>query len=350
MKSLKVTRKVINGLSDKAKKNYILKGLQRNGIAFINAAPDTGKSYLSLSIAIECATSLELLGLKLNSDPLKVAYWPAEDNVQITGERLEEILDNLSDPSVESIAKNFTLIDSSDPICCTKKASAEEQHEVSSNKAALINELKSNGTQVLIIDTVRSAIGSADEVDDDYQIKKSVVDIATAANCAIFLVHHVTKAVAQGKVSKSAVSQSGLSILGSFSKLHLMLHIENIKGELKTVLSFSKANYLKPSDKKSIALVNEHGLLKNPSLATLVQKPVKNSQDTKESIKVKASSVYKKRPQNEASKPVGNELSTSNTPAYMEITPSFADNNDLYTDEQRKILRMKQEKASRVKQ
>ncbi|WP_076415093.1 AAA family ATPase [Shewanella sp. UCD-KL12] len=351
MKALKVTKKVVDNLSNTAKNNYILKGLQRKGVAFINAAPDTGKSFLSLSIAVECATSLNLLGLKLTDDPLKVAYWPAEDNIHITGERLQEVLDNLDSDSIESIGRNFALIDSIDPICSSKKASEDEKQAVSTNKARLINILIGNKTKVLIIDTVRSAIGSADEVDDDYQIKKTIVDIAEAADCAIFIVHHVTKAVAQGKVTKSAVSQSGLSILGSYSKLHLMLHHETRRDVTETILSFSKANYLKQSEKEPVTVAIKNGLMRAQGFTRL--KPSKPSKPIMEPVvsNVVVDEIVTKPIKEETlpedHKPQVQVSAELGQPKVVEISTSFVDNSDLYTDEQLLIIRKKEEKKQK---
>lgn len=359
MKSLKVTKKVVSNLSNTAKNNYILKGLQRKGIAFINAAPDTGKSFLSLSIAVECATNLPLLGLKLTPEPLKVAYWPAEDNIHITGERLHEILENIDDASADLIASNFTIIDSMDPICSSKKASKEEQFAVKSNKAALIHELKTNKTRVLIIDTVRSAIGSADEVDDDYEIKKTIVDIADATDCAIFLVHHVTKAVATGKVGKSAVSQSGLSILGSFSKLHLMLHHETRRDTTDTILSFSKANYLKASEKEPMKVKIENGLMRALGLSSVTQiKQPRVKQASIPPTKIPTTEVPDEiqavladpvitKTSHLSSEPLNHQRIELDQPSIVQIESSFEDNSDLYTEEQLLIIRLRNEKKNR---
>lgn len=100
---------------------------------------------------------------------------------------------------------------------------------------------------MVVIDTLRDAIGSADVVDDDYYIRIALERLANEANVAVLVVHHPTKDVSRGKEIINSVSGSGLSSTLSKSKLHLYLDqlIDKKDGTVQeTRLRHIKANYV----------------------------------------------------------------------------------------------------------
>ncbi|NMS64518.1 AAA family ATPase, partial [Vibrio parahaemolyticus] len=121
----------------------------------------------------------------------------------------------------------------------------KEWEEASSALEKLIATAK--GYDLVVIDTLRDAIGSADVVDDDYYIRIALERLANEANVAVLVVHHPTKDVSRGKEIINSVSGSGLSSTLSKSKLHLYLDqlIDKKDGTVQeTRLRHIKANYV----------------------------------------------------------------------------------------------------------
>ncbi len=354
MKLIHAKKKLLENLNKNSNDKYVIKGLKKNDCALILSPPDVGKSHLCLSIAIELTTNLNVIGLKKDDKALKVVYWPIEDGVDIAAERLCNVLGSFDMETQTLIEKNLSLLDLDYPIASSSvsKNSQEYTSETENNRNSLINILKKSKCDVLIIDTLREAVGSADEVEDDYQIKQVVYDIASKSNCALLLVHHVTKNVAKGNEKLSSVSQSGLSRLGSKSKLHLSL-LQNKDNEL--TLYFTKANYLTAEARKPLPLNwTENGLLVNNTyiapLSSSNQESTLETRGTEETLNVDAESISaaaalspKETLVTKPKKPVAKKFIDSKNSQIIDIPVSNKARapESIYTQEQLRIMALK---------
>ncbi len=231
-----------------ANKEQILKGLFRGSVGFLIAPPDTGKSYLALSTAYEMALpEYPLIGLRADKKKtFKTLIWPIEDALSGTLPRIKNHLSAFSSSVKERLKENVAIYKQAEPICC---ASALKQTQEGQNAANALDALIFSAKQydLVIIDTLRDAVGSADIVEDDYYIRIALERLAREADVAVFVVHHPTKEVSRGKEVINSVSGSGLSSTLSKSKLHLYLdQIVNKKDGLieATRLRHIKANYV----------------------------------------------------------------------------------------------------------
>ncbi len=231
-----------------ANKEQILKGLFRGSVGFLIAPPDTGKSYLALSIAYEMALpEYPLIGLRTDEKKIfKTLVWPIEDALPGTLPRVKNHLSVFSSNVKERLKDNVAIYKQSDPICC---ASALRQTQEGQGAANALDALIYSAKQydLVIIDTLRDAVGSADIVEDDYYIRVALERLAKEADVAVFVVHHPTKEVSRGKEVINSVSGSGLSSTLSKSKLHLYLDqvINKKEGIIEaTRLRHIKANYV----------------------------------------------------------------------------------------------------------
>lgn len=229
----------------------ILNGLLRGSIGFLIAPPDSGKSYLCLSIAYELALqSHQLLGISHPSNgPLKTLLWPAEDTLAGILPRLKRHLSSFSNRTKQQLKEHIGFYDKPDPICCAislKNTTIENK----ANKALKNLIAAAKGYDLVILDTLREIVGTADEVRDDYNIRAALDMLAREANVAVLVVHHPTKDVSRGKEIINSVSGSGLSSTLSKAKLHLYLDQTVDKhGEITTTrLRHIKANYLDIDD------------------------------------------------------------------------------------------------------
>lgn len=227
--------------------HYVMKGLSKQRIGFIVSGPDVGKGYLCLSIAYELGSDLKLLNLKANDRYIKTLYWPVEDGVSEVATRMLGHLESFPEHIAKQISENVSLWDSSDPLCALRNGSeipGSDEH-----RNSLIEACKS--FDLLIVDTIREAAGNANEVDDDNLVKNILKEIATKADVAILLVHHLTKAVIKGQEKVSNVSGSGFSRTQANSRMHLYLEkIDEKRGSGSNLrLSHIKANYIKKEDR-----------------------------------------------------------------------------------------------------
>lgn len=227
------------------RKDYVLKGLVRGGVGFLIAPPDTGKSHLCLTIAYELATGCDLLSVSQSSQPLRTLLWLVEDCVSETLIRVETHLPAFTKRQREKIAEGVSIYTRNDPICQRTPA------DPIINSAALEELIcAAKDFDLLIIDTLRVAIGTTDEVKDDSLIRQTLNKLATEADVALLVVHHPTKNVSRGNDVINSVSGSGLSSTLSQSKLHFYLNkLSDKAGKVTTTLQHIKANYVSRDDR-----------------------------------------------------------------------------------------------------
>lgn len=234
---------------NKPKTDWILKGLRRGSVGFLIAPPDSGKSYVALSIAYELATGLDLLGV--NGNPLKpkrTLYWPVEDGCENASSRIIKHFDDIHDSHVDNIIDRVNLRDSSEPIGFSRKATnTAEESKAREEIDRLIEDCRDY--DLLIIDTIREAMGSADEVEDDMAINRILKEVAKKGDVAIIAIHHPTKATARGQDAISSVSGSGLSYTAANSRLHFYIKADQKSPDKKTLMH-TKANFIVNKDDK----------------------------------------------------------------------------------------------------
>lgn len=241
----------------------ILFGLERGEVGFIIAAPDSGKSYLCLSLAYELATCNPILGLAPNltthAEPKrrKVLYWSAEDSIKTVLSRIRQHFDSFSNNTQKQIESNLTCLEFSQ-IACRPTSRFELINDVESNILELIELAKDY--DCLIIDTLREAIGDADEVDDDLQVKQTLQRIAREANISIVATHHLTKSAVKNPEELSAVSGSGFSRTFANARVGITLQGKKDKsGKLIRYINHVKANNIELRYKLKDVMCNFDG-------------------------------------------------------------------------------------------
>lgn len=245
---IELNPEVLEPLVERFESEQIIKGLSRKEIGFLISTPDSGKGYLSLSIAYELATMVPLVGLSTGDKPMKTLYWSCEDANGATAKRVLKHFSEISEEHLEQIRKNVHLYGNDSPICCAQKLlNTKAGVEAEEAKSQLIDILSEY--DLLIIDTLREAIGTASEVEDDRLVKLVLKEIAEQADVAILAVHHLTKAATKGQEAITSVSASGFSTTLATSRLQLLLEkVQKRTGSI-TKLSHIKGNNLNEVDK-----------------------------------------------------------------------------------------------------
>ncbi len=242
--AIPISKTRLNKLKRPPNSDDVLSGLYKGEIGFVIAAPEVGKGFFCLSVAYELATKMPFLGISNCKKPKRTLYWPIEDGLFTVANRIENHLLNWDSPT-KPLEKNISLYDSNTPLPVLTNDNSEQ---------ALTNELIEAAMpfDLLIIDTLREAIGVADEVDDDIKVKNLLQHIARKADVAILCVHHLTKQAVKGLEKITNVSGSGFSRTLANSRVQYLLETKadksgNIDG--KVYLSHIKANNLPVSER-----------------------------------------------------------------------------------------------------
>ncbi|WP_210499376.1 AAA family ATPase [Vibrio crassostreae] len=258
--------------------NYILKGLESAHVGMLLAAPEMGKSQLCFSIAIENSTSLKLLGLSVNSTMQKTLLISAEDSVSVVKEQMSEKLKALPHKIRKQARDNIVTFSARAPFVTPPDAGLADQNFTEAYISRIINLIKENDINLVVIDTVSEVIGACDEIKHDRIIKNTFQRIARESGAALLLVHHVNKAEIRGEADVSMASGAGLTTVMRLSKL--ILGITSGK-DSKKQLNFLKANYLSKSEKQGFELCFSEGLFVNPTVANLKNAPSKQKAPTR---------------------------------------------------------------------
>lgn len=239
MKAIPLAIEKLEIENNKYKKESILNGLFRGGVGFVIAPPESGKSYLTMSIAYELALAKEIIGISDLSSSKKTLLWPIEDGIQPVLSRLKSHDVHFDNETSKIIERNVSVYKSMDPLY------QNEHHSIFLNNKNIDNIIaEAKSFDLVIIDTLRVAMGSADEVKDDFIIQSILEKIAKEADVAVLAIHHPTKAISRGLEVINSVAGSGLSRTLSSSKLHLYLEKKIDKKKETTNIRHIKANYL----------------------------------------------------------------------------------------------------------
>ncbi|WP_409589904.1 AAA family ATPase [Vibrio jasicida] len=227
-------------------KNFVIPGLSKKKVGFLNGPPNIGKSFLLQTLAYEVALAKPLVGIidSETANPLKVLFLCQEDGLDGFLSRAESQIQIFSQEELKVLQEQlvpavmpYSLINRNpeDPKC-------KFQVEM------LINDAKNY--DLVIIDTARKVMGNAREVEEDKLLEDVLDQVANEADVAILVSHHLTKLHAdrKQKLDINATGGSGLSSTQASSKYHLTLYYGDDKGHATTKLWHSKYNYV-PKDK-----------------------------------------------------------------------------------------------------
>lgn len=249
----------------------IFVGLGKGEYGFLLGPPNLGKSNLSLSLCYETATAKKIIGLiPDHATPKKVLYVPFEDKLANTNSRIISHSAVLSDRQCELIEENFSYYNNFSPLLSIfgNQSQPENLHKPVKD---LIEAAKD--FDLLILDTARGLLGSWDEVKGDSLFRQTMNDIASNADIAILINHHLTKVQSGNLDDVNSTGGSGLSTSQSESKFHIFLYLEKPKSHEKVgrlCLKHTKHNYIKPdkafSSENPVRLTRHGDLLINASV------------------------------------------------------------------------------------
>lgn len=250
---------------------FVIKGLPKRDLGVLIAPPDTGKSHLCLSIAYELATGLNILGVRPSTGKTcRTLYWPVEDGIHQAFNRIEQHLKVIPKEYHPAIKDNVSLYESGGSILSATRGI--DQQEVSGARRELDRLIShAKNFDLVIIDTIREAIGTATEVEDDVRIKEALKELAQKADVAVLITHHPTKNVIRGLEGVSTASGSGLSCTVAFARCHLYINTEREKkgGEVRHTLLQPKANFLTQQERIRQSLFWRGGSLLSAISSTL---------------------------------------------------------------------------------
>ncbi|MDG1750571.1 MAG: AAA family ATPase [Thalassotalea sp.] len=261
--------------------DHIIPGLSKGEYGFIIGSPGTGKGYFCLSLAYELTSSVNVVGLKSHPNPIKVLYWPVEEKRLRVLKRIKKHMRSFSSEVRDSIFEHLSLYDNYEPICAPMMMYGTAAYEmVVQSKNQLIEAAKD--VDLLIIDTVREAVGACKEVDNDLEIKLALQEIAEKSDTAILVTHHPTKDITKRKELITSVAGSGLSLTQATSRYALYLEE---KGSEYTNLTHTKHNNVEQAyvQRNTKLHWTTDSLVHNPEmyLTEIVTKTFINDEDLK---------------------------------------------------------------------
>ncbi|MCD8549882.1 MAG: helicase RepA family protein [Shewanella xiamenensis] len=240
---------------------FVLAGLLKAHVGMLIATPSVGKSHLAMSIGMELASDAVLVGLSSSAEAKKVLYFSSEDDLTVLKQRLGDKLQALPQNISDQVSSNLFIVSSHEPLCSPPEAGSVESNESKSNADNLIQLIKNNGIELVIVDTVSEVIGRCDEVKHDRLIKHTFQQIASESGAAVLLVHHVNKDEIRGSQKISMASGAGLSSVMRLVKF--MVTLQQAENGLE--IRYLKDNYIPSGATKIIPVEFSGALLVSPS-------------------------------------------------------------------------------------
>ena len=261
---VRLTEQALKEASD-YKHNFVLPGLSKGEYGFIIGSPGIGKGHFALSLSYELSANIEVVGINANSQPIRIIYWPAEEKKLNVLRRIQKHLGAFPARTRELIYQNLSIYDDYEPICAPTTMFGSPIYEMAVNsRNQLIQAAKK--ADLIIIDTIREAVGACKEVEHDLEIKLALQEIAASANCAVLVTHHPTKELTKKKELVTSVAGSGLSLAQATSRY--ALYLESGKDKKLTFLSHTKHNNVEQvyvQNQTKLLWTNE-SLVHNPEL------------------------------------------------------------------------------------
>jgi len=167
------------------------------GCTILAGPPKTGKSYLTLGMAISVATGGKFIGSRDILKPGRVGYWALEENENRTAKRLHQLI-NTPEISLQNLEFMYHL----------KPMFSGGLEDI----ALYCDKFRPN---MLVIDTLMAFVtgdrGSRHDVfRDDYREIKALSDISLKYETALLVVHHTNK-LGGGSIIGSVAGTHGLT-------------------------------------------------------------------------------------------------------------------------------------------
>ncbi|CAH7395689.1 hypothetical protein VCHA53O466_50086 [Vibrio chagasii] len=249
-----------------ASNEYVLKGLPKKSWAMILGEQDLGKSKMMFSLAYSLATNIDIIGLLPSSTedrkPRKVAIWASEEDLGWASRKVLAHMSKFSPDVLDAVQANVTLIDDSNEDGDKEYLFTDELKVNTRFVDALTEQLE--GVDVLIIDTLRDAMGIGDEVNEDNKVKVLLSKLVRDADCSVVYLHHPRKSDVGASISQlSTASGSGFSRTNAKARVHYTLTRDRKSDELE--VSFAvKANNIPRDERVPIKLawleMGEHSI------------------------------------------------------------------------------------------
>jgi hypothetical protein len=187
------------------------RSLLRGSLSLIIAPGAAGKTALTIGMALSLATGREILGKAVYGKVQRVWLWNLEDS----GEELERLIQASAihwSLSPDDIGDRLYLDSGLDGEGLTIASEGRDGLTLATDLAdALIDEIRDRNIDVLIVDPFVSShrVSENDNGAID-AIAKLWAKIATAANCAILIVHHARKLAGAENTADAARGASAL--------------------------------------------------------------------------------------------------------------------------------------------
>ncbi|WP_428774881.1 AAA family ATPase [Vibrio sp.] len=235
--------------------DFTLFGLLKGHVGMLIAAPDIGKSHLALSLAIEHASSMSILGLTARPYPAKTLIISSEDSQAILAQRISQKSLHLDATCLDELDEHLSFLTDIPALVIPPESPASEHQR----HQAYIDELVELMSQfdLVIVDTVTEAIGSCDEVKHDRLIKNTFSKLAKDSGASMLLVHHVNKDEIRGTQKITMASGAGLTSVMRLAKFYASLQMT--KNNL--TLQWHKSNYMTEEERRTRTLVWRNEML-----------------------------------------------------------------------------------------
>ncbi len=221
---------------------FVLPGLSKGKVGFLNGPPNIGKSYLLQTLAYEVALAKPLVNLidKKTARKQRVLFLCQEDGLDGFLSRALNQIRIFSEKELGLLEENLT------PGTLHYSLINRSANDKMCNIQVNLLIEKAKQYDLVIIDTARKVMGNAREVEEDKLFEDVLDKIAIEADVAVLVSHHLTKLHAdrKQKLDINATGGSGLSSTQASSKYHLTLYYGDDKNGETTKLWHTKFNYV----------------------------------------------------------------------------------------------------------
>lgn len=204
------------------KPEMIINGLPRGSVALLQAVTNVGKTTLALNLAISLATGREFYPLCGAGPPRKVIFIDYETPLSMFKDDVTTMSSILSEEERELLRKNFRSY------CFMQQDDKQELIlEHAKHQDLLVEQARTWGTDLIIIDPISLAFPSIDENDNTSvtsKIHAPLRSIVKKSGAALLFSHHVGKEKSEeGKARVGAYRSRGGSSIGGLARLILDL-------------------------------------------------------------------------------------------------------------------------------
>lgn len=194
--------------------DYVIPGLVRGTTGIIVASGGTGKSFAALELALSIAVGRDVFGL-IGEDPApdRAAILAIEDPPDIIQLRLRKAIESLTDAEREMAAGNVSVL----PLFGTGFCLARKQGQdiVHPHDAEVRAFLEADRPAVVFVDTTSRAVPGLNENDNgEMALFVSYLEtLCRSGNCAIVLIHHVSKQAASSASDEASASRGASALV-----------------------------------------------------------------------------------------------------------------------------------------